>query len=214
GIYDYNMMTSAFAALGEVNSRPAGSLTKVSFSSQEWCGHVYHQLLFDKSSIRETGHSYFDGEADRSATLPYPEGGISADALLHWARGFAGPVVGAGSQVERPLLGSLERSRMDHQELQWTRATLSRSAKTQSITVPAGTFKVRTASVILSNGLRYDFDVEEAFPRRVIRWRTNRGDEALLRGATRLPYWQLNGEGAERYLRSLGLDRNRTLPKP
>ncbi len=38
-------MTSAFSALTAVNGRPAGSVSKVSFSAQEWCGHVYAQLL-------------------------------------------------------------------------------------------------------------------------------------------------------------------------
>ena len=61
GLYDYNMMTSAFVALKPVNGRPAGWPTKVSFSSQEWCGHVYQQLLFDKNKVRHQVHSYFDG---------------------------------------------------------------------------------------------------------------------------------------------------------
>src|SRR5262245_29695790 len=37
GIYDYNVMTSVFARIV-----PGWPVAKVSFSSQEWCGHVYH----------------------------------------------------------------------------------------------------------------------------------------------------------------------------
>src|SRR5512141_579993 len=36
GIYDYNLLTSTFVALAPVNDRPAGSATKIAFSSQEW----------------------------------------------------------------------------------------------------------------------------------------------------------------------------------
>src|SRR5713101_837527 len=88
GIYDYNLLTSAFVALAPVNGRPAGSATKVSFSSQEWCGHVYAQVLFDAHYARFTSHSYFDSEADSSASLELPNGALSEDALLAWARGF------------------------------------------------------------------------------------------------------------------------------
>ena len=40
GIYDYNVMTSIFARVA-----PGWPVAKLSFSSQEWCGHVWHQLL-------------------------------------------------------------------------------------------------------------------------------------------------------------------------
>jgi hypothetical protein len=61
GIYDYNVMTSTFARVA-----PAWPIAKVSFSSQEWCGHVWHQLLPRGGSVAGVSHSYFDGEADRS----------------------------------------------------------------------------------------------------------------------------------------------------
>jgi hypothetical protein len=55
GVYDYNLMTSAFVALQSVPGEPAlppGAPVKVSFSSQEWCGHVYPQALFRQSGVR------------------------------------------------------------------------------------------------------------------------------------------------------------------
>lgn len=205
GIYDYNLMTSAFLQLSRANGRGPGTLTKASFSSQEWCGHVYHQLLFDASEIRETVHSYFDGEADREATLPHPAEGISADALLFWARGLAAPLVEPGESVEVPGLGSLEHSRLEHRPLAWTRVTLSRSADTTTITVPAGTFEVTTAVAELDSGLRYEIAVEAAAPHRIVRWSSNRGERAVLRGSERLAYWRLNGPEGRRSLQELGL---------
>ena len=40
GIYDYDVMTSVFLRVS-----PGWPLAKLSFSSQEWCGHVWHQLI-------------------------------------------------------------------------------------------------------------------------------------------------------------------------
>ena len=47
------------------------------------------------------------------------------------------------------------------------------------------------------------YDVEKAAPRRVLGWKTLGGDEAKLLKTTRLPYWQLNGPGDEKYLKEL-----------
>ena len=93
GVYDYNTMLSSFVALAPVNGRATGEATKVSYASQEWCGHVYQQLLFDPGKVRSTRHSYFDGEADSAEAMATPAGAISEDALWHWARGLAAPAL-------------------------------------------------------------------------------------------------------------------------
>jgi len=41
GIYDYNTMLSAFVAVESSAGMIAGQPAKLSYSSQEWCGHVY-----------------------------------------------------------------------------------------------------------------------------------------------------------------------------
>lgn len=205
GIYDYNVMASRFVALEPVNDRPAGSLTKVSFSSQEWCGHVYHQLLFDPASIRSARHSYFDGEADDSGEVPYPEGGITGDALHHWARGMAYPVLRPGESRTVPYLPSLQTARLNHQQLQWSKATLSRSANSEEITVPAGTFRVQRLSAKPEQGDEFVFFVETEPPHRIIRWESSGDERAALLGVKRLKYWQMNGPGQEAALAELGL---------
>lgn len=89
GVYDYNMMTSSFVTLAPSEGLPKGSPSKVSMSSQEWCGHVFHQLLFDRNTVAEQMHSYFDGEGDKAQTLSFPEGGRAG-----WRLALA---VGAGT---------------------------------------------------------------------------------------------------------------------
>jgi hypothetical protein len=205
GIYDYNLLTSAFVALSPVNGRPAGAPTKVAFSSQEWCGGVWSQLLFDAGSARSTLHSYFDGEADQSRSVPVPAEALSGDALLLWARGLAAPLVRAGERREVPLVRSLENARLTHGAADLQRAVLSRDPAASRVTVPAGTFDVRRATVEIAGGSTWKFAVETAAPHRVIEWESSDGEKASLLGSDRLEYWKLHGEGQESFLARLGL---------
>ena len=205
GIYDYNLMTSAFTALARVNARPTGSPAKVSFSAQEWCGHVYAQVLFDARYARFTAHSYFDTEADSTASLVLPNDALSEDALLAWARGFTAPVLAAGDSTDRPLLGSLRQARLLHQPLGVTQAHFKRAAATESITVPAGTFDAEVYTVTASAGRTWTFWVEPSDPHRILQWQCSDGERARLLGSDRLAYWKLNAPGGEQYLAKLGL---------
>lgn len=205
GIYDYSLMTSAFTALSPVNARPTGSPTKVSFSAQEWCGHVYAQVLFDARYARFTAHSYFDTEADSTASLEMPNDAISEDALLAWARGFTGPVLAPGDSVDRPMLGSVRQARLLHQPVVVMQAHFKRAIATQSITVPAGTFDADLCTVTAAAGRTWTFWVERLEPHRILQWSCTDGERARLLGSDRLAYWKLNAPGGEQYLAKLGL---------
>jgi hypothetical protein len=191
GIYDYNVMTSTFVALAPVNRRPAGSTTKVSFSSQEWCGNVYAQLLFDDGRARHTLHSYFDGEADRDEPLTVPNDAVTEDALLVWARGLATPLLAPGESRRVSLVRSLLVARLRHQPVAVERATLSRDRSAVRVTVPAGTFDTDVLRAAI--GARtWIFHVERAAPRRVVQWQTGDGERARLVKSDRVAYWQMN----------------------
>jgi hypothetical protein len=205
GIYDYNVMTSSFIALAPVNGRPAGAPVKISFSSQEWCGQTYQQMLFDAHSIRSASHSYFDGEADQQGELSYPEDGLSEDQLLLWARGQTAPHLAPGEQRTVQLLTSLETARLGHVPLAWNRATVSRSNGQKQIMVPAGAFKVEEWSVNVPGGVRRNYYVEAAPPHRIVRWEASTGERADLLASRRMKYWQMNGPGLESALKELGL---------
>ncbi len=208
GIYDYNLMTSVFVPLERVNGRPAGSTSKISFSSQEWCGHVFQQVLFDKHRLRYVSHSYFDGEADEQGELAYPAGALAEDALPLWARGMAGPRLGPGETVTVPILRQLARVRLDHVPLTWDRATLSRDPTQKVVETTAGRFRVEVLAARIAgdgNERTWTFDVEAAFPHRIVRWSRSDGLEATLLAAKRLAYWKLNQEGKQSVLAELGL---------
>lgn len=226
GVYDYNTMATVFVALEPMAGRLAGHPTKVSYSSQEWCGQVYAQALFDRESVRHAVHSYFDGEADLQETIGYPEDGLAEDALLLWARGMAAPFLEPGESRDVALLRSLELCRLSHVALEWERARLTRSPGSAEITVPAGTFTVEEHTVTIAAGAAravwppaastralpgrtWIFRVEKDAPHRLIMWERSDGLRAELTGVGRMPYWKLNAESFRSKRRELGLPETR-----
>lgn len=204
GLYDYNLMTSVFVRAD--NSGYGGLPVKASFSAQEWCGHAYAQLLFDKHDIRLTSHSYFDGEADQQHKLAMPNDAMSEDSLLHWARGLASPTLSPGQTMKVKLLRSLAHSRLQHKPLQWVDATLAFESKPASITVPAGTFECDILTCTLSDGLKWTFHIQRDDPyRHLIAWESSAGHKGSLIKTKRLQYWRMHGEGDEAALKDLGL---------
>ena len=200
GIYDYNVMTSTFLRIA------AGwPLAKVSFSSQEWCGHVWHQLAPRGGKLEGVFHSYFDGEADGTDALELPKDGVLEDALPIVLRGWNGEFVKAGERRSVSLLPSLLHARLEHRPLAWTTAVIARSAATSRLKVPAGMFEVTTYEVTLADGRKLSFAIEAQPPFRIVRQSGANGEELLLTGSTRLPYWQLNKPGDEANLKALGL---------
>jgi hypothetical protein len=205
GVYDYNTMLSAFVSLEDVAGRPAGTPAKLSFSSQEWCGHVYHQVLFDRDGLRETLHSYFEGEADRDGRLPRPADGIAEDALYLWARGLAAPALAPGESRNVSVLRSLQDARFAHRDLDWSEATLSRTERPSTVEVPAGSFEADRYTVEIEGGGRWTFDVERAAPHRLLRWERSGGERAELVAVDRMPYWSLLGNSDVEALERIGL---------
>jgi hypothetical protein len=199
GIYDYNVMTSTFARVS-----PGWPIAKVSFSSQEWCGHVYHHLIPHRDQVSGLFHSYFDGEADGRDELGLPSGGVMEDAVPILIRGWMGEWLARGAMRTMPFLPSLLRSRLDHKPLGWGQASVSRAAATVRVTVPAGAFEVDTWT-ISEPGRTTTYLVEAAPPFRLIRWSGSDGEEGALLGSQRLAYWEMNGPGGEKYLKALGL---------
>ena len=206
GIYDYSEMLSSFLGIGAIGGRPPGTLTKLTFSRQEWCGQMFVQALFDPSRIRVSGSSYFDGDADLSQTLALQPEGISEDGLAFWARGMAAPFLKPGESRDVPFLTSLRSARDAHQPLAWSRINLTRNATLQKLETPAGEFEVETFSAQLANGKGFVFFVEKDSPYRIIRWQFTSGEAAELIASERVKYWELNRPGGEVALRSLGLE--------
>ena len=78
GIYDYSVMTSVFARVGERGF----DLQKITFSAQEWCGHVFEEARPGKDRLHGELNSYFEREGKQDYVLDLPEDYISGDHLL------------------------------------------------------------------------------------------------------------------------------------
>jgi hypothetical protein len=200
GVYDYNVMTSTF--LRVANGWP---VAKVSFSSQEWCGHVWHQIVPREGRVDGVFHSYFDGEADGSEDLELPEGAVFEDSLPVLLRGFRGAYLEAGETRSVPFLPSMLHARLTHTPLAWTTASITRNEKTQTVEVPAGSFETTVFTVEVADGRRLTFAIEAAPPHRLVRQTGPGGEELALRGSSRMAYWKLNDPGNEKHLDKIGL---------
>lgn len=200
GVYDYSLMTSVFARIA-AGFAPA----KISFSGQDWCGHVYHQLLPRAGRVSGLYHSYFDGEADGADDLGLPPNGVFEDALPILLRGWAGAWLAPGASREVPLLPSVQRARLEHKPLAWTTATITRSAAAAPVAVPAGRIEAWRYTVREAGGRETTYDVEAAVPYRLVRWSGPGGEVGELLGSDRMPYWQMNGPGGEAARKRFGL---------
>lgn len=200
GIYDYNTMASVFVRASDF------APLKVSFSSAEWCGHVYAEMIFRDRRIRGMVASYFEDESG-PINLPRPWGGITEDELFIALRGLRGDFLAAGESRTAPYLPGLFFARLSHEPLGWTLAVISRDAAMHSVTVPAGTFECMRYDVGVDGGRRGQFFIETAYPHRIVKWSLPPDVNGELTGSTRLPYWKLNQEGGEAYLKEIGLGR-------
>ena len=196
GIYPYSVMTSVFAPVdGAAPER--FSPVKIAMSAQEWCGHVYQRIAPKSASFENEIRSYFHAEGDRDATVAAPAGTLYEDALPIQLRELDGPFAG-GKSWSGSVVPSLWSRRRRHVELLPVPATIRREdASRDGIAVTRFTLAYGGETIV--------YDVERAAPRRLLGWKTSDGDEGKILKTARLPYWQLNNAGDEKYLQQLGL---------
>jgi hypothetical protein len=199
GVYDYNEMVSAFVEI------PTGLPLKISFSRQEWCGHIYQQALFDAAKVRIVSHSYFDGEADQQVELPLAREAIAEDALLLVARGFAKPALAPGETKMVRMMTAFGTLKGKEGPAQFVGVKLSRSAKPVKVTVPAGTFDADLWTVDMGMAYKREVWVERGGDGRILKWQASSGEKAELLQSARMKYWELNGPAGQAELSKLGL---------
>ncbi|NJO02264.1 MAG: hypothetical protein HC880_11765 [Bacteroidia bacterium] len=66
GIYDYSILQSTFTPV-DVQNHP--NTLKVTTSTQEWCGHTFTQLNWQKGKYKLQSHSYFESEGDQKLQI-------------------------------------------------------------------------------------------------------------------------------------------------
>lgn len=68
GLYDYSIMTSTFTP---VNAEKHPQTLKITTSTQDWCGHTFMQVNWQKNQYKAQVHSYFENEADQTFSTPF-----------------------------------------------------------------------------------------------------------------------------------------------
>jgi hypothetical protein len=220
GIYDYNTMVSLFTRSRDF------SPVKISFSSAEWCGHVYEEMLFTPKEIVERLASYFEDESRDGRLDLSVKGvrGIAEEELFVRLRDLRKEWIRPGAKIRVPFLASSFHRRLTHTPLRWNEAVIERSQRPERVTVPAGAFLTSVYTVRVPGVREGRFWIEQGYPHRVVRWewrpaaqgsgggargagaRNAEGlDAGELTGSARLAYWRLHNLGDESYLRELGL---------
>lgn len=206
GIYPYSLMTSVFSPvqgykLG-ATSYAAGTPLKVSFGSQEWCGTMYHQLNRTAAGITSQKRSYFESEGDTETSLDTPGTTLFADELFIDVRELLHPMP-TGSVALYP---TLEYSRLFHKPLERETATIAKKdvrISSKKARVLATEWTISTTKQV------WKFTVEKEYPRKILAYEHSVGNEVIesgeLKESLRLPYWELHGNGDEKYAQKLKL---------
>lgn len=199
GIYPYSIMTSVFS---KVSGAPYET-PKVSFTSQEWCGHIFSQvnLLPNQKSYRLQTHSYFQDPGDIDVQLPR--------ALLEdeiWTVLRINP--SALPLGEQQVIPSLEYSRLWHKELKPEAAMLAVESATDAT---FGDAALHRLTVAYASGRRLEIFFQPVAPFGILGWRETHLDgtvsEAVRTHQEMLPYWALNGPGDVSKREALGLPK-------
>ena len=198
GIYDYRVTASVFSRVDR-----KFELSKVSLGVQEWCGHVYHQLVSSGKQVQETLHSYFGGEDDQNRGHAIPPGAVFEDNIPILIRELRGPWLKPGEKVEFAGAPSLLALRFQHKPFSWGKISVHKSALTGNISTVLGERKAVRWTVSTPLHGTYTCFVEADPPHRILKWTSDQGESGELTGTIRLDYWKLHDEGDESYLKKL-----------
>ena len=205
GIYDYSIMTSVFAGLSGPYVKRVLEPEKISFSSQEWCGNVFHQLIPRASGLVSEIHSYFEAEGDATKTLPYPAGPLYyEDEMPILVRELDGEFMKSGETKKINLVPGLWERRKRHDDLAITEGMLTKVGP-GTLVWHGGETKI-VKWTLAFRGVTTTYSVEAAFPRKLMAWENSRGEKGELINSLRKQYWTLHGNKDQPLRKDLGLN--------
>jgi hypothetical protein len=192
GIYPYSILTSVFSPV-DAYFEERFAPVKITLTAQEWCGHVFDALWPGRDAFVERSFSYFASDGEVDAHVEVPLGTLYEDALYIQLRELDGPFAGGGDW-RGSLVPSLWGARKAHVPPRPVNASITRED---------GGDVVRF--VLRHGDVERRFEVEKGGAHRILRWSASDGETAELLRTARLPYWNLNGVGDERWREELGL---------
>lgn len=190
GIYEYDVMTSVFTAVEEKAHVPRGATMKLAFSSQEWCGVAFENMVREEDNYVRALHSYFDSEGTKHESIPHHNHVETEDNLWVMIRELQGPILRSGESRTLTLIPSLWSRRKTHQPLAKQETTLSKG-ESKRIQTRLGTFRAVPFEWTLDKGTTKVW-VEAAYPHRILKWNERDGSAGEIMASRREPYWKLN----------------------
>ncbi len=204
GIYDYALLTSTFSAVTSELGRPPFQPLKISFSAQEWCGHVFQMLLPQREHVELTLHSYFQSEGEQKRNLALPANAAFEDNLLIWIRELQGEALPVGQKREVQILPSAWALRSAHQKVEFQAGAIK---KEEGEVLKLAEGNVATWRWTWQVGSRQEqYWVEKAYPHRIIKWTSSDSGKGEIIKTLRAPYWALHGNDDLYYRKELGID--------
>jgi hypothetical protein len=104
-------------------------------------------------------------------------------------------------------------ARGEHKELNWTSVRVSAAPGVDSVSLAGRRLRSRRTTFEIEGGPTLSFDVETEGAKRILRWSSSEGLRLDLVASERLPYWQLNAPGGEKYLAPLGMPPGAPTPR-
>jgi len=205
GIYDYSIMTSTFSAVESELGRPRFEPMKISFSAQEWCGHVFQMLIPQRDQVELTLHSYFQNEGDQKRSLRLPANAVYEDNLPIWIRELYGEVLKPGQRRDLQILPSSWFLRAAHQKADfqsgWILKEEGEPLKSTNGAAPTWRWTWQAGN------RKETYWVEKAYPHRILKWNSTDGSRGELIKTLRVPYWSLHGNEDVPYREQLGIPK-------
>jgi|APSaa5957512622_1039677.scaffolds.fasta_scaffold90062_1 hypothetical protein len=207
GVYPYSIMTSVFAPIrSDLHPLPL----KISFTSQEWCGHVFMQLNLREAGYQVQHRSYFEKESDREFTVDRL---LTEDGL--WTLIRISPQ--SLPQGTFKLLPSATFVRLMHKPFKSASATGTLTTTWRNSLEGNDLLKYQVQ--IEETGRVLEFWFEKKFPHRIQEWKetgtplSHFGNKALTTRAVRThtimtDYWSKNKNQHRPMLKDLGLKPN------
>jgi hypothetical protein len=188
GIYSYHQMASTFFERGSMD------LLKFSLTSFEWCGNSYKEYERRDGRARLHVHTYWDGQAEATYEIPAGPDVVLYDQVPLWVRSL--PQTPGTSRALRLIPGQIN-SKGPKPEVQ---SAILRAVGEQSLTTPAGKFQTLRWELKAGDTAPDVYYTAPEFPYLLVGWDKPDGGSYRLKWTQRLPYWQLNQPGGERYL--------------
>ena len=233
GIYDYSIFTSTFSSVGsefgsaphpntlqEADSAPLPKANreaergrgripfeplKISFSAQEWCGHVFQMLIPQRDQVELTLHSYFQSEGNQQRRIKLPAKAAFEDNLPIWIRELKGEVLAVGQRLELNIFPSAWATRAAHKPADFQPGWILKE-EGEALKSTDGTSL--TWRWIWQVGSRKEtYWVEKAYPHRILKWSSSDGSRGELKKTLRVPYWTLHDNDDLPYREQLGVPK-------